>query len=478
VSTPNFLIWAAAGVGIVVRVLAYLMNRAVWYDEAMLALNIIRRSAAGLWTPLDYQQAAPIGFLMAEKLSVRMFGDSEYALRLPPLCFGVLSVIVFTILAKKLLHGYPAAIAVLVFALSPYIVNYAAEAKQYESDVFGAVTVLLLGWWSIRHESRFLPLVAWGLFGAVWIWFSHPVVFVLAGTWIQAIIFAVGRENRRLAVAAFAVECIWLVSFGIAYLHLLKPLTTNDYLLDYWKNGFPTSQPLLWPFRALLWAFDNPGGFQLSWLSASPLALVLLLAGIVAAWKRHRSIYWSLVTPFLFVLFAATVRKYPFQGRLILFLVPLMMLAFGFGLEEIARLRQGWRMALFLVFGTTLAFPLVGIVKVVRSSQRPSAGIRPAIQYVASHRSDSGVIIYGEDHTIEYYLYRSKLRVSQKPILAAYSDPPAPDNGGRWYMFVDVAPEAVDSLVAKLNRQGVIAERLTFGAIQVLRYIPSLHRTA
>jgi len=454
------------------------MNRPVWYDEAMLALNIIHRSAAGLWTPLDYQQAAPIGFLMIEKLSVRMFGDSEYALRLPPLCFGVLSLIVFTVLVKDLLRGYPAAVAVLVFALSPYIVNYAAEAKQYESDVFGAVTVLSLGWWTIRNESRLLPLAAWGLFGAVWIWFSHPVVFILAGTWIQVIIFAVGRENRRLAVLAFVVECIWLISFGISYLRWLKPLTTNDYLLDYWKNGFPTSQPLLWPFRALLWAFDNPGGFQLSWLSASPLALVLFITGIAAVWKRHRSMYWSLATPFLFALFAATVHKYPFQGRLILFLAPLMVLAFGFGLEEITRLRPRLRLALLLVFGATLAFPIVGIVKVVRSSQRPSAGIRPAILYVASHRADSGVTIYGDDYTIEYYSYRSKLSVSQKPILAAYSDAPATDNGGRWYMFVDVAPEALDSMVRKLDRQGVIAERLTFGAIQVLRYIPSLHRTA
>ena len=477
-TTSNVLIWAAAGIGILVRILAYLMNRAVWYDEAMLALNIIRRSTSGLWAPLDYQQAAPVGFLMNEKLSVHMFGDSEYALRLLPFFFGILSLIVFTVLAKELLQGYPAAIAVLVFALSPYLVNYAAEAKQYESDVFGAVTVLLLGWWVMRNESRLLPLTAWALFGAVWIWFSHPVVFILAGTWIQVIIFAVGRENRRLAVRAFVVECIWLISFGLSYLRLLKPLTTNAYLLDYWKNGFPTQQLPLWPFHALLWAFDNPGSFQLSWLSASPLALLLLLTGIVAMWKRHRTLYWSMTTPFLFVLFAATAQKYPFQGRLILFLVPLMILMIGFGLEEIGRLRIGLRIPLAAVSAAALAFPVVGIVKVVRPSQRLSAGIRPAIQYVASHRGLAGVTIYGEDHSIEYYSYRNKLTVLQKSIAAPYSDAPATDNGGRWYIFVDVAPEAVASLVAKLNRQGVIAERLSFGAIQVLRYIPSLSRTA
>jgi hypothetical protein len=384
------------------------------------------------------------------------------------------------VLAKEVLQGYPAVIAVLVFALSPYIVNYAAEAKQYESDVFGAVTVLLLSWWTMRNESRLLPLATLALFGAVWIWFSHPVVFILAGAWIQVIIFSIGRENRRLMVGAFIAECIWLISFGVSYLGFVKSLTTNDYLLDYWKHGFPTSQPLLWPFRTSLWALDNPGGFQLSRLSASPLALILLLTGIVAIWKRHRSFYWCAITPFLFALFAATARKYPFQGRLILFLVPLMILTIGFGLEELARIGSRLRIPVLLASAAVLAFPVVGIVKVVRSSQRPSTGIRPAIEYLTSHAANSGVTIYGEDYTIRYYLYRSRLKqesVSQKPIRAAWSDPPTSD-GSRWYMFVDVAPEAVESMVTRLGRQGVVVERLKFGAIQVFRYIQSFRQNA
>ncbi|MCG8347258.1 MAG: hypothetical protein MI924_05695, partial [Chloroflexales bacterium] len=92
------------GIGVLIRLLQYLANRSIWFDEARIALNITNRSFAELLQPLDYDQAAPLGFLLIERLAVKVLGNSEYALRLWPLVGGIASLFLFYRLSQALLR--------------------------------------------------------------------------------------------------------------------------------------------------------------------------------------------------------------------------------------------------------------------------------------------------------------------------------------------------------------------------------------
>src|SRR5947209_20397995 len=81
------------GFGITVRCVQYLANRSLWLDESFLALNIVHRTFLQLLQPLDYEQGAPLAFLMVERAAVQLFGNSEYALRLFPLVSGIVSLL-------------------------------------------------------------------------------------------------------------------------------------------------------------------------------------------------------------------------------------------------------------------------------------------------------------------------------------------------------------------------------------------------
>jgi uncharacterized membrane protein len=105
-------------------------------------LNVINRSFAGLLQPLDSEQAAPVGFLFLEKLAFLMFGDGEYSLRLFPFLFSIASVFLFYEAGRRLLRPWGATIALALFAVSSYLVYYAAQIKQYSSDV--AITLLII----------------------------------------------------------------------------------------------------------------------------------------------------------------------------------------------------------------------------------------------------------------------------------------------------------------------------------------------
>jgi hypothetical protein len=84
----TFLSWERVAVavllllGALLRLRQYLTGRSLWADEASLALNIVNRNFAGMFQPLDYDQGAPVGFLLVEKLFNSILGKKEFALRL------------------------------------------------------------------------------------------------------------------------------------------------------------------------------------------------------------------------------------------------------------------------------------------------------------------------------------------------------------------------------------------------------------
>src|SRR5215212_6803017 len=106
-SKPSVL-WEKAAVallilmGVVLRLRQYLTGRSLWSDEAMLALNIVDRNFAGMFQPLDYDQGAPIGFLLVEKMVNSILGKNELALRLFPLLIGLIDLGLFYLLLKRI----------------------------------------------------------------------------------------------------------------------------------------------------------------------------------------------------------------------------------------------------------------------------------------------------------------------------------------------------------------------------------------
>src|SRR5215831_4333387 len=168
------LLWSIIGLGSVLRIGQYLANRSLWLDEAMLAVNIVYRPVAMLLQPLDYNQGAPLGFLLTEKLLVGTFGDNEYALRLFPLVCGVMALFLFRTVALYYLDSKAVPLALCLFALSDRLIYYSSEVKQYASDV---AIALLLSVLTMHVQSRKLHaswMTFYGCAGTIAMWFSHP----------------------------------------------------------------------------------------------------------------------------------------------------------------------------------------------------------------------------------------------------------------------------------------------------------------
>lgn len=339
-------VWAAVAVGVGVRAHSFARNPSLWIDEAMLALNVIHRTPAELLEPLDLNQGAPIGYLLAVKLVVKWFGHSESSLRLLSLVAGLAGMLAFVPLAYRSLPVGAARLAVVLFALSPYLAGYCAEFKQYESDAAIAVFLLLIGqpvWTGAAGIGRVAALAG---AGAAAVWFSHPAAFVLGGVGSGMLADAIARRDRAALLGRLLAVGCWALSFATCYLLFTRNLGMNQYLLDYWAGKFlpfPPTKPgdLAWLAMHFFEFFQKPGGLNADTWGLAGVAGLCYLIGAMALARSDWRLLVALTGPMGLCLAASALHKYPFAGRLMLFAVPGMILVVAYGAWRVMETVRG-----------------------------------------------------------------------------------------------------------------------------------------
>jgi hypothetical protein len=401
------LVAATCVVGLLLRVYLYVLNRSFFLDEACLALNIAGRSYLGLLKPLDYNQGAPLGFLFLQKTVVTLLGNRDYILRLVPLLSGLISVPLMYGVARQYGGRLPALVSLGLFALSPKLIRYSSELKQYSTDVLAALVLLLVAPRCLEVDAKPRRLLVLGIAGSLAMWFSHSSLFVFSGILLSlGVVLAVRRDSHRL---------FWLIGMVIAcganlslvYFTNLRYLESNSELVNFWVGNFapvPPWRDLGWYFGALGGMLKGPAG-----LSSSEITLGLLTLGIFSLALKRWQFMLVLLAPFLMTLVASALRRYPFCGRLLLFLVPVLLLLLAEGVERA-------RMVLLRV-----SRPLAGLVAVCLAAYllrspvvvaygelrfpRMGEHIKPVMSYVRDNylSSDQIYVYHGAGPAFMYY---------------------------------------------------------------------------
>lgn len=412
--------------GILVRLVQYANNRSLWGDEASVALNIVDRSYLGLLNPLDYNQAAPPGFLWAEKLAIQIFGNNEYALRLFPFISSLISIYAFYLIANRYASKFAAPIAIAFFACLPYTVYYATEVKQYSSDVMVALLLTLslvpIGDRLLTRKQVFL----FSLIGAIFIWLSHPAIFVLAGIELVNILIALNNEQILPSFVGFKIQNLkskivllifnrlpiyltWLFSFALLYFLNLSRSMGNSTLQDSWGPRFPDSPfDILWLLDALGRFFYRPLGF---FSIADGIAMFAFVIGLIAYFKQQKKMaLFFIMSPTIATVIASYLQKYPFRERLVLFLAPFFILVLAEGIVFLLCQFKSKTKAKYLaflgvvIFAALLLPPLVNTSKLIVSPELKHE-IRPVIAYIKSHQkpSDSIYVYHKAETQFLYY---------------------------------------------------------------------------
>lgn len=324
-------------VAVVERFSIYLDARSLMIDEANLAFNIVDRSYAGLFHNLDHAQYAPPLFSVSVKAAVAVIGVNEYALRLIPLLASIAALLSLIAVGRKLLATPYLLWTIALIGFSWYFLRYGTEIKQYASDTWLALAVVFwaLHWpWSTMRTARWL---LWAMGGAVLVWASMPIVFVLAGVglyygwgWWQQ------REAKALLPLAGTVG-LWLASFGAYYFTILSTDIGSEYLQAYHMPFF--FDPMVTSMaeiKAQYYLFQNLLATALpKWLPILGLIVLVGVWGTVVMAKRQLGAALLLLTPLVLTLVASALHLYTLIPRVSLFMVPFMVLLIAYGAQDI-----------------------------------------------------------------------------------------------------------------------------------------------
>jgi hypothetical protein len=358
------------GVGLLLRVAHYAGGRSLSLDEAMLANNLGRTYGA-LAGNLGDEQIAPYGFLVLSKYLFGALGASDFALRLLPFAASAAALLLFYLLARRLLDDFGAFMAVALMALAPQLVYFAGEFKPYELDALGAVAVLVAAERYVRAPSAAAAALLAAI-GIVGVWFSYPIAFVLFA--VGSVLFVDAVLARRIgrAAAIAAVSAVWLASFGAQYWLVTHVDSDNlAYLTKYWAGSFITLLPTsLRDLRALHSAFVNfmVQGANLYYYKLAALACGV---GLVVLWRRRWTWAALLLLPAVVMAAASTFELYPPLPRLLLFLFPACFLAIPAALSYVRSQPVAYRNTIALALAALFLWPMLRAVVPALAQQPP-----------------------------------------------------------------------------------------------------------
>jgi len=405
-------LWLIIGLGIVLRLVQYLFNRSLWLDEAALASSIISRDFAGLLQPLDFAQTAPVGFLMLTRLAVEVGGGGEYVLRFIPFISGILALFIFWKVTELYVTPRAVPFALGLFAISTPLIYFSSELKQYSTEVLAALLLFwLVGQLRTNDRPQTLSFIGLAATGAAAVWFSFSTIFVLAGTALGMIFFAWTRKQKKMTGWLTLTAFIWAASFVAYYFLLLKKMIPGQAAEQYWETYFMPFPPLSleqikWYTTTFFRIFEYPGGLKLTGLAA-----LCFICGCYSLFQKQKEKLSFLILPIFVTLFASTFHKYPFGGRLILFLAPVLILGIAQGIVYIQeKLGSTNRVIYVLIIVFLFLQPGLSAGQYLMKP-RTVQEIRPVVEYLAQHKQNDDLVYvyYGAEKGFAYYAPRFHL---------------------------------------------------------------------
>ncbi len=372
---------------VLLSAIQFFLNRSLWMDEASLAINIISRDFAGLFHPLDHNQVAPILYLQLTKAFSLLTPTMEYGLRIIPMISFWASLLLFYRSLKVLFKDDFVLILVLsLFAFNPTVLYYSGEVKQYATDVFVAVLFLfLLVRKYYKPNSRFVWLA---LAGMVAIWLSNiaPMVLTGAGSYL---LFQAKRGNAAWMGRTVLVGLLWLASFAVYYLLFVRDHPTWGFQLTYWQNERAFLPTNLFSMDFLLFLKEKAGLLGNLTFSRKLLVIIVFLGLTLVGYAsllrgRSYALLVFLVVPFLVHLLLSALTLYPFGRRLVLYQVPLLIIASGYGVHWLLETIRESRLYPILRKGVLL-IPIVLLLPLWGSFPKERQEIKKSIRFISEH---------------------------------------------------------------------------------------------
>ena len=321
--------------GIILRLKVYFYNQSFYGDEGSLGFNILQKSYLQLFEPLDILQVAPPFFMIVCKFILNIshqidnFEMRDMMLRLFPCLCSIISLPLFSYLIHKMFNNrYMTWICSAMLAFNAVAINYTQVFKQYTCEIMFTI-ILLIVFHSLNIKTvSYKNCWLYSLLLVIAPWFSNPAWFVMAGGFLVIILDMIKNkyyEKLKLGILFIPVSINFLIWLFIYYNPVHKELYRG--MFDYWNNVKPAFLSLH-NFSHMF--VDKMQNFIV--FPYSKLLFVFLIGSIIILFANKEfknSCKYLVLIPILLCIIASFLKHYPFERRVILFLLPIFIILYA-----------------------------------------------------------------------------------------------------------------------------------------------------
>ncbi len=264
------------------------LNSCMWLDEVLTMVDFARPPIGHILSSFPNQNQHMLFSLLAHA-SIRIFGESAWAIRLPAVLFGIASIWALFLLGRYLIGETQALFSCALMTVSYHHVWFSQNARGY----MGLLLFSILATWlwleaQDRGDWRIWLAYSFALFlGAA---IHMTIVFVIAShALIQIIVFLRTRDRRPLLMAVAAwILCgtLTLQLIALALPEFLSSAIHEVSMPSEWTNPFWVVAEMV---RSLKLGFASAivllGGFA------------MVLFGWLDLLRRNARAAWAMVLP-------------------------------------------------------------------------------------------------------------------------------------------------------------------------------------
>jgi MFS family permease len=389
--TPAPPIVAVAAVVAAGTVLRFVSTSALWLDEAQ-SVNIAALPLGDMFEALRHDGHPPLYYLLLRGW-MEVFGEGDVAVRALSGVFGVATLPLAWIAGRRLAGVAGGRWALVVVALSPYMIRYATETRMYALVMLLVLAGYLLLTDALRSPNR-VRLAAVALVSGLLLLTHYWSFFLLGAVGVVLTLRWWRSPESRAATGRMLVA---LAAGGVLFLPWL-----GGFLFQMRHTGTPWGTAVR-PSAMVQMTLGGLGGDN-QLVEAPLIGAVVVVLALLALFAvrsgRHDigldtrtapTVRWELAVVVLTLAFGGVVgfaTSSTFQARFAAVVVPLVLLAAAVGISRIPGVGQ------LVVGGAVVALSLGGIAGVL-FFERTQAEV--VADEVAARAEPGDVVVYCPD---------------------------------------------------------------------------------
>ncbi|MBQ1014390.1 glycosyltransferase family 39 protein [Micromonospora sp. M51] len=324
----------AAGALTLVVVLIAAGRRQLWRDE-FATLDAARMGLRELYALVQQKDLVLLPYYLGMHFWVRLFGDSEVALRLPSM-IAVAIAAALTALQGRMLYGPRVGLlAGVLFGLLPVVTRYGQEARPYGLVIAAVAAAGLFAVMATQRHSRvawicyalMLVLVGWLHLIALVVLPAHGLLVLLEArrrqSW-QPVTWWMGATAAAVAVLS---PLVWLAKAQSGQIAWIQPVPVGD--LSEWMLELPGAIGVGGVLLGLGILGCVGGGPRVGYLAAWALGPLILLWALTPVMLLFTERYVLFVLPAWCLLAAAGVQVAAQRLSTFTVAVPVLVLLVG-----------------------------------------------------------------------------------------------------------------------------------------------------